>query len=107
MGVLSSCFAPKNLNKENKPFTDDILSKIKPGKRYKFELKTGPSQTVTLPVLTIKLLPGFTTRNKGKGRKGLKVIFQPVLKNIQEGVAKIYVRKFNPILTTVAKSYEL
>jgi len=102
VGILSSCFAPKNLNKENKPFTDDILSKIKPGKRYKFELKTGPSQSVYVTGVADQTITGFYYQEQGKGEKRTKSNFSASFKNIQEDVAKIYVRKFNPILTTVA-----
>ena len=40
--LLSSCYSSKNLNKGDEPFTDDFLSKIEPGKRYEFKLKTWP-----------------------------------------------------------------
>ena len=99
--LLSSCYSSKNLNKEKKPFTEDFLSKLEPGKRYEFKLKTGQTQTVYLNSVDNQTISGFYFAPNGKGKK-TKSDYSTSFKSVQENVTEILERKFNPFLTIVA-----
>jgi len=96
--LLSSCYVSKNLNKEKKPFTEDFLSKLEPGKRYAFKLKTGQTQTVYLSSVDNQTISGFYFAENGKGKK-IKSDYSSSFKSVQENVTEIHVRKFSPALT--------
>ena len=99
--LLSSCYSSKNLNKEKKPFTDEFLSQLEPGKRYEFKLKTGQKQTVYLSSVDNQAISGFYFAQNGKGKK-IKSDYSTSFRSIQENVTEIHVRKFSPILTIAA-----
>ena len=99
--LLSSCYSSKNLNKEKKPFTDEFLSRLEPGKRYEFKLKTGQKQTVYLNSVDNQTISGFYYTQIGKGKK-TKSDYSASFTSIQENVAEIHLRKFSPILTIAA-----
>ena len=77
--LLSSCYLSKNLNKEKKPFTDEFLSRLEPGKRYEFKLKTGQKQTVYLTGVDNQTISGFYFGRMVKVKRP-RVIIQPVSK---------------------------
>ena len=65
--LLSSCYSSKILNKEDSPITRDLLSKIEPGKRYEFTLKTGQIQTVYVTGIEGETITGnLEEHRKGK-----------------------------------------
>ena len=99
--LLSSCYSSKNLNKEKKPFTDEMLSKLEPGKRYEFKLKTGQKQTVYVTGVDNQTISGAYYVGNGKGKK-TKSDYSASFKSIQENVAEIHLRKFSPVLTIAA-----
>ena len=99
--LLSSCYSSKNLNKEKKPFTDEFLSKLEPGKRYEFKLKTGQKQTVYLNSVDNQTISGFYFTANDKGKK-TKSDYSTSFKSIQENVTEIHVRKFSTVLTIAA-----
>lgn len=99
--LLSSCYLSKNLNKEKKPFTDEFLSRLEPGKRYEFKLKTGQKQTVYLTGVDNQTISGFYFVENGKGKK-TKSDYSASFQSMQENVAEIHVRKFSPVLTIAA-----
>ena len=99
--LLSSCYSSKNLNKEKKPFTDEFLSKLEPGKRYEFKLKTGQKQTVYVTSVDNQTISGFYSAPNGKGKK-TKSEYSASFESIQENVAEIHLRKFSPALTVAA-----
>ena len=96
--LLSSCYSSKNLNKEKKPFTEDFLSKLEPGKTYKFKLKAGQTQTVYVSSVDNQTISGFYFAESAKGKK-TKSDYSTSFKSIQENVTEIHVRKFSPFLT--------
>ena len=98
--LLSSCYSSKNLNKGDESFTDDFLSKIEPGKRYEFKLKTGQTQTIYVTSVEGQTIAGFLEEH-AKG-KMTKTNYSASFKSVEENVTEIYVRKFNPYLTTAA-----
>jgi len=99
--LLSSCYTSKNLNKEKKPITEDFLSKLEPGKRYEFKLKTGQTQTVYLSSVDNQTISGFYFTANDKGKK-TKSDYSTSFKSIQENVVEIHVRKFSTVLTIAA-----
>jgi len=98
--LLSSCFTYKSPTKKE-PVTLDFISKLKPGERYKFELKTG--QTLVIHILTVstETITGYIYRHDGKG-KVTKNDYSDTLQSVEKNVAKISVLKFNPYLTIVS-----
>jgi hypothetical protein len=98
--LLTSCYTSKNLNKEKKPFTDEFLSKLEPGKRYEFKLKTGQKQTVYISSVEDQTISGAYYVENGKGKK-IKSDYSTSFKSIQENVSEIHLRKFSPFLTIV------
>ena len=98
---LTSCYSSKNLNKENKPLTDEFLSKLEPGKRYEFKLKTGPKQTIYLNTVENQTISGYYYAQNGKGKK-IKTDYSTSFLSVQENVTEIHLRKFSPILTIAA-----
>ena len=96
--LLSSCYSSKNLNKENKPFTDEFLSKLEPGKRYEFKLKTGPKQTIYVASVDNQTISGYYYAQNDKGKK-TKTDYSTSFNSVQENVTEIHLRKFNPLLT--------
>jgi len=100
-GLLSSCYTSKNLNKEKKPLSDEFLSKLEPGKRYEFMLKTGQKQTVYVSSVENQTISGIYFVENDKGKK-TKSDYSTSYKTIQENVTEIHVRKFNAFFTIVA-----
>jgi len=98
--LLSSCYSSKNLNKEKRPFTDEFLSKLEPGKRYEFKLKTGQKQTVYVSSVDNQTITGVYHVENDKGKK-IKSDYSTSFKSIQENVSEIHLRKFSPFLTIV------
>jgi len=43
--LLSSCYSYKNITRKE-AITKEFLSKLEPGKKYKFELMIGETQTI-------------------------------------------------------------
>jgi hypothetical protein len=100
MLILSSCFSLRTLNKGDEPITEDFLSNIESGMRYEFTLKTGQTQTVYITGTNDQTITGYLEKRiKGKMTRSN---YSSSFKSIEENVTKIYVRKFNPYLTTVA-----
>jgi hypothetical protein len=99
--LLSSRYLSKNLNKEKKPLTEEFLSKLEPGKKYEFGLKTGQKQNVYLSSVDNQTISGFYFVKNAKGKK-TKSEYSASYKSIQENVTEIYVRKFSPLLTIAA-----
>jgi len=99
--LLSSCYTSKNLNKEKKPLTEEFLSKLEPGKRYEFTLKTGQKQTVYVSSVDNQTISGVYLVENGKGKK-TESDYSSSFKTIQENVTEIHVRKFNTVLTIAA-----
>jgi len=99
--LLPSCYSSKNLNKGDEPFTDDFLSKIEPGKRYDFRLKTGQTQTIYVTAVADQTITGFYFQINDKGKK-VKTDYSASFNTVRKNVSKIYLRKFSPTLTTAA-----
>jgi len=118
--LLSSCFSYKNLTKKKEPITHDLLAKLKPGKKYKFELKLGETQKIYISDITGETVTGYlyqegkkvTNRNSQSvssitGQieyqelyvKETKSNYSDNFENITRNVAKISRRKFNPFKT--------
>jgi len=97
--LLSSCFTYKSLTKKE-PVTLDFISKLKPGKKYKFELKTGQTLVVHVVTIDTENITGYIYRRSGG--KTTKESYSETFQSIEQNVAKISVRKFNPYLTTVS-----
>ncbi len=118
--LLSSCFSYKNLTK-NEPVTSDLLSKLKPGKKYKFELAIGEIQKIYISNVTVDRITGYlyregkytTNRNTQsvntvsgqidfeKGYvKETRSNYSDSFENITKNVTCISRRKFDPMKTT-------
>jgi hypothetical protein len=117
--LLSSCFTYKNLTKKA-PITHDLLSRLKPGKKYKFELKIGEVQKIYISDVTGETVTGYLYQEgklvTNKNRQSVSSItgqieYQEVyvketksdysdnFENITRNVTKISRRKFDPFKT--------
>lgn len=117
--LFSSCFSYKNLTKKE-PITHDLLARLKPGKKYKFELKIGETQKIYINHVTGETISGYlyqegklvTNRNRQSvssitGQieyqevyvKETKSNYSDNFENITRNVAKISRRKFDPFKT--------
>jgi hypothetical protein len=118
--LLSSCFSYKNLTKKE-PITYDLLSKLKPGKKYKFELAIRQTQKIYISEVTGDRITGYLY-NEGKYKtnrhiqsvntisgqieyqkdyvKETRSNYSDNFENITKNVTRISRRKFDPLKTT-------
>ncbi|MDH5251628.1 MAG: hypothetical protein OEW40_21720 [Cyclobacteriaceae bacterium] len=89
--LLSSCFSYKNLTKKE-PITKDFLSKLEPGKKYKFVLNTGLTQIIRITSMDDETIVGFIRLKDANGILQ-KVSYSSSFENIEKYVAKISVWK--------------
>jgi len=97
--LLSSCYSYKNLTKKEF-ITRDFLSRLKPGKRYAFELKNGQTQYIDITSVEKDVVVGFARQRRAKSRSNT-TMYTSSFENIELEVAEIYVWKVNPFTTTV------
>jgi len=118
--LLSSCFSYKNITKKE-PVTPALLSKLKPGKKYKFELAIGETQKIYISEVTGDRITGYLY-NEGKyttnrhiqsvntisGQidvqkdyvKETRSNYSDSFENITRNVTRISRQKFDPLKTT-------
>jgi hypothetical protein len=82
--LLSSCYAYKNLTKDES-VTQDFLSTLKPGK-YQFEFKTGLIQFVEITRVDADTIVGFSSQ---LGTNVDKVSYSSSFEMIEKNVAEI------------------
>jgi hypothetical protein len=90
--LLSSCFTYKNVTKKE-AITHDFLSKLEPGKKYAFRLRTGLTLFIRVTRVEDDRVVGYYYEKKTKN--DFSVSFQ----EIERDVAKISILKLNPYLT--------
>jgi len=98
--VLSSCFTNKNLTK-HEPITHDLLTKLKPGRKYTFQLKLGVKQVVKVTQVKDSIITGLIYEKNDKGKKTWSD-YSVTFDSVEKDVAKISVLKLNPFLTSAA-----
>ena len=74
------------------------MSKLKPGKKYKFELNTGLIQIVDVTSVDADTVVGFIYLKNVKGKRE-KVSYTSTFETIEQRVVKISVLKFKPFST--------
>jgi len=106
--LLSSCYSYKNITKKE-PITKELLSELKPGKKYEFELMIGVTQSIYITAIHGETITGYFYQNtksinnrdnpsESTGEAVTKTIYTDNFSNIIKNVAKISQRKINPIL---------
>ena len=100
--LLPSCITYRNLTK-NEPITYDLLSKLEPGKKYKFELKVKNSlpQIIYVTGVDSETITGYFYQKSVNGKRA-KINYSETFEKIQLSTSKISVAKHNPLLTTTA-----
>jgi len=97
--LLSSCFRPVDLNKDA-PITSELLSKLEPGQKYLFELKSGPVLTIFVTAVEDNTITGYSIKET-KGASD-KTPFSDTFEHLQQNVARISHLKLNKRRTVVA-----
>lgn len=97
--LVSSCYSSKDITKEE-PITPDFLSTLEPGRYYSFELKIGQTQAIYITGVGGETITGYLYPHDHT-KKG-KTAYTDSFENIVQYVAKISVRKIDPLKTSIA-----
>ena len=97
--LFSSCHKMKDITREQ-PITLEFLSGLEPGKRYEFELKIGQIQTIYVTGVDDGRITGYVYPNANSKKD--QIAYSDSFENIVKSVAKISVRKTDPLGTSLA-----
>jgi len=96
VALLSSCSTSIGTTK-NGPITDEILSKLKASRNYRFDLISGRKMKVHIEKIEAETITGYSFDND---KQGQRQVFSDTYQNLKMNVVAI--RKYDPVLTTVA-----
>jgi len=98
--LLFSCKSYQSITKTEK-INKDFLSRLEPGKKYMFELRSGLRPIVEVMHVAHDTITGNIYQDDASGKR-TKSSYSGSFESIEKDVVKISVRKNNPYLTTAA-----
>jgi len=96
--VCFACYIPKNLSKD-KPVSEDVIAKIRPGKKYEIYQKSGSRILLYVKRCDTLMVYGKAGHINSKGQVTKLTPYANTFQELVEGADKIYLRKFNPWLS--------